>query len=80
MSDQRPLSVDPALWRGLTQSRTTRRSILQRAAALAAVGVAASACGVAGSTAGSSSSGRDWSAWWAKQPKTDQLVLSLIHI
>jgi spermidine/putrescine transport system substrate-binding protein len=74
MSDQRPISVDPALWRGLTQTRTTRRSILQRAAALAALGVAASACGVAGSTAGSSNSGRDWAAWWAKQPKTDQLV------
>ncbi len=77
MSDDRPDPVDPALWRGLTQPRLTRRSVLERGAVLAALGMAPilAGCGVSGSSkSGSSSSGTDWAAWWAKQPRTDKLV------
>ena len=76
MSDRRSESVDPALLRGLTRSRITRGSLLRGAAASALLGMAplAAACGVSGSQAGSSNSRRDWAAWWARQPRTDQLV------
>jgi spermidine/putrescine transport system substrate-binding protein len=65
--------IDPAMWRGLTQRRLSRRNVLRSAGAGAgALGVGAflAACGVKGATvtnqntqAGAPGS----AAWWAKQ-------------
>jgi len=66
--------IDPAIWRGLTQPRVSRRQVLRSAGAGAgALGLGAflAACGVKGATATNpstqSSSGPGSAAWWAKQ-------------
>jgi len=66
--------IDPAIWRGMTQRRVSRRNVLRSAGAGAgALGVGAflAACGVKGATAtnptAQSSTGPGSAAWWAKQ-------------
>jgi spermidine/putrescine transport system substrate-binding protein len=66
--------IDPAMWRGLTQRRLSRRNVLRSAGAGAgALGVGAflAACGVKGATVANhntqSSNGPGSPAWWAKQ-------------
>jgi len=66
--------IDPAMWRGLTQRRLSRRNMLRSAGAGAgALGVGAflAACGVKGASVANpntqSSSGPGSPAWWAKQ-------------
>jgi spermidine/putrescine transport system substrate-binding protein len=65
--------IDPAMWRGLTQRRLSRRNVLRSAGAGAgALGVGAflAACGVKGATVNQntqSSNGPGSPAWWAKQ-------------
>jgi spermidine/putrescine transport system substrate-binding protein len=66
--------VDPSLWRGLTQSRLSRRQMLASAGTGAgALGLSAflAACGVKGNTptasASSPAGGVGTAAWWAKQ-------------
>ncbi len=72
-----PTSIDPALLRGLTDGRYSRRQLL-KAAGAGALGVSFSgflaACGAAGTnpTTGGTTSGAGAvgsSAWWAKQKK-----------
>ena len=66
--------IDPAIWRGLTQRRVSRRNVLRSAGASAgALGVGAflAACGVKGATVANhntqSSTGPGSAEWWAKQ-------------
>jgi spermidine/putrescine transport system substrate-binding protein len=66
--------VDPSLWRGLTQSRLSRRQVLASAGTGAgALGLSAflAACGVKGTAAPAGSAtpagGVGTAAWWAKQ-------------
>jgi spermidine/putrescine transport system substrate-binding protein len=73
-SGQGETPVDPSLWRGITQSRLSRRQVLASAGTGAgALGLSAflAACGVKGSTASPSGSspagGVGTAAWWAKQ-------------
>ncbi|MGH2914423.1 MAG: polyamine ABC transporter substrate-binding protein [Solirubrobacteraceae bacterium] len=68
-------TIDPALVRGLTEPRYTRRRALAGASALG-VGALLSACGVAGTAVSSThkaQSGTDWAAWWRKQKPTTTL-------
>jgi spermidine/putrescine transport system substrate-binding protein len=67
-------TLDPALIRGLTEPRYTRRRALAGAGALG-VGALLSACGVAGTEATKSAKtkGTDWAAWWKKQKQTGTL-------
>jgi spermidine/putrescine transport system substrate-binding protein len=70
--------IDPALWRGLTQRRVSRRDLFKAAGVTAGtMGLSAvlSACGVAGSQANKSPSatGVGSQAWWDQQKKTTQL-------
>jgi spermidine/putrescine transport system substrate-binding protein len=72
--------IDPALLRGLTESRYSRRQVL-KAAGAGALGISLSgflaACGAAGtnpSTGGTTTAGAVGSAeWWSKQKKTGVL-------
>jgi spermidine/putrescine transport system substrate-binding protein len=63
--------MDPAIWRGLTQRRLSRRDLLRytgTGAGALGVSALAAACGVKGATATSSKPGGVGSAsWWAKQ-------------
>ena len=65
--------IDPAIWRGLTQPRLSRRDIFRYAGAGAgALGLSAlaSACGVQGATATSATQGANGvgsASWWGKQ-------------
>jgi spermidine/putrescine transport system substrate-binding protein len=66
--------IDPAIWRGLTQRRVSRRNVLRSAGAGAgALGIGAflAACGVKGATVTNpntqSSTGPGSPSWWAKQ-------------
>jgi spermidine/putrescine transport system substrate-binding protein len=71
-----PGAIDPALARGLTQPRYSRRHVLKAAGAgAAALGAQAllSACGVAGTEAKKTGSHTDWAAWWKKQKPTGVL-------
>jgi len=61
--------IDPSIWRGMTQQRLSRRSMLTSAGA---AGMAAflAACGVKGTTTSGSSAkpgGVGTAAWWSKQ-------------
>ena len=75
MTEQQP--IDPALWRGLTQSRTSRRSFLRAAGAGAgAVSLSSilAACGTSGvSTNSASENGVGSATWWSQQPETKTL-------
>jgi spermidine/putrescine transport system substrate-binding protein len=73
-SGQGEAPVDPSLWRGITQSRLSRRQVLASAGTGAgALGLSAflAACGVKGNTPSASGSspagGVGTAAWWAKQ-------------
>ena len=73
-SGQGETPVDPSLWRGITQSRLSRRQVLASAGTGAgALGLSAflAACGVKGNTPSASGSspagGVGTAAWWAKQ-------------
>lgn len=65
--------IDPAIWRGLTQPRLSRRDIFRYAGAGAGVlglSALASACGVQGATATSATQGANGvgsPSWWDKQ-------------
>src|SRR5262249_17563406 len=66
--------IDPAIWRGLTQPRMSRRQLLKSAGAGAgAIGLSGllAACGVKGTSTSSGSSaanaGVGTAPWWAKQ-------------
>ncbi len=65
--------IDPAMWRGMTQRRLSRRNVLRSAGAGAgALGVGAflAACGVKGATVANHNTqagGPGSAEWWAKQ-------------
>jgi len=65
--------IDPAMWRGLTQRRLSRRNVLRSAGAGAgALGIGAflAACGVKGATVATHNTqagGPGSTEWWAKQ-------------
>lgn len=68
---------DPALWRGLTQARTSRRGFL-RAAGIGAGALSLSsileACGTAGvSSSSAAANGVGSAEWWSQQPETKTL-------
>lgn len=75
MTEQQP--IDPALWRGLTQSRTSRRSFLRAAGAGAgAVSLSSilAACGTSGvSTNSVAENGVGSATWWSQQAETKTL-------
>ena len=67
--------IDPAVLRGLTETRLSRRSVLRGTLAGAgAIGVASflAACGISGSKVGAAK-GTDWTKFWAAQKKTGTL-------
>ena len=73
-SGQRETPVNPSLWRGITQSRLSRRQVLASAGTGAgALGLSAflAACGVKGNnptaSGASPAGGVGTAAWWAKQ-------------
>jgi spermidine/putrescine transport system substrate-binding protein len=75
MTEQQP--IDPALWRGLTQSRTSRRSFLRAAGAGAgalSLSSILAACGTSGvSTNTATENGVGSPTWWNQQQKTTKL-------
>jgi len=70
MSERR---LDPALLRGLTQPRLSRRGLFRSGAGVAGIGGMAaflSACGIQGTHSGSSAAESiDWTSWWAGKKK-----------
>jgi spermidine/putrescine transport system substrate-binding protein len=67
--------LNPALFRGLTESRMSRRTVLRGGlAGASAIGIATflAACGISGTTNGAAK-GTDWAKFWAAQKKTTQL-------
>jgi spermidine/putrescine transport system substrate-binding protein len=75
MTEQQP--IDPALWRGLTQSRTSRRGFLKAAGAGAgalSLSSILAACGTSGvSTNTSTENGVGSATWWSQQQQTGKL-------
>jgi spermidine/putrescine transport system substrate-binding protein len=75
MTEKQP--IDPALWRGLTQSRTSRRGFLKAAGAGAgalSLSSILAACGTSGvSTNTSTENGVGSATWWSQQKQTGQL-------
>jgi len=75
MTDHEP--IDPALWRGLTQSRTARRSFLKAAgvgAGALSLSSILAACGTSGvSTSSQGENGVGSASWWSQQPETKTL-------
>ncbi|SME99392.1 spermidine/putrescine transport system substrate-binding protein [Tistlia consotensis] len=64
-------TIDPALLRGLTEARVSRRGLLQAGA----LGLGMAALGpLAARTARAAE--RDWEAWWKQQKPTDELVFA----
>jgi spermidine/putrescine transport system substrate-binding protein len=69
-------AIDPALLRGLTQARTSRRQFLRQAGAataLVAAGGALAACGVGGTRDTGWKPGFDWTTWWKGQKRSGSL-------
>jgi spermidine/putrescine transport system substrate-binding protein len=72
-SDPREPAIDPSVWRGLTQSRLSRRQLLTSAgtgAGMLGLGAFLAACGVKGTPTGGTATkpgGVGSAAWWAKQ-------------
>jgi spermidine/putrescine transport system substrate-binding protein len=58
---------DPALLRGLTQPRLSRRSFLKGGAGALGAGLLLGACGIKGSIVSDSAEKVDWTAYWSKQ-------------
>jgi spermidine/putrescine transport system substrate-binding protein len=75
MTDHEP--IDPALWRGLTQSRTARRSFLKAAgvgAGALSLSSILAACGTSGvSTNSQGENGVGSATWWKQQQETKTL-------
>ncbi len=75
MTEQQP--IDPALWRGLRQSRTSRRGFLKAAGAGAgalSLSSILAACGTSGvSTNAPTENGVGSATWWSQQPETKTL-------
>jgi spermidine/putrescine transport system substrate-binding protein len=68
--------MDPALLRGLTQSRFSRRNMLRSAGAGAGMlGLSSllAACGIAGTDSREGSHKVDWASYWRDQKRTGQL-------
>jgi spermidine/putrescine transport system substrate-binding protein len=71
-----PGDEGPALFRGLTQSRVSRRTVLRGAAGgvgMIALSTLLSACGIQGSVASNAQEKVNWSKYWASQKKTGVL-------
>jgi len=69
-------SPDPALWRGLTQQRISRRTMLKGVlggVGVAALGSALAGCSIEGSLSSQAQQKVDWPAFWAKQKPTTKL-------
>ncbi|HTT58925.1 MAG TPA: spermidine/putrescine ABC transporter substrate-binding protein [Acidimicrobiales bacterium] len=79
MSTERPFGaphLDPAVLRGLTQRRLSRRSALKTlgaGAGLAGMSALLAACGIEGSAAREGDRLVNWAEYWRSQKKTDQL-------
>jgi spermidine/putrescine transport system substrate-binding protein len=75
MTDHEP--IDPALWRGLTRSRTARRSFLKAAgvgAGALSLSSILAACGTSGvSTSSQGENGVGSASWWTQQQETKTL-------
>jgi spermidine/putrescine transport system substrate-binding protein len=75
MTDHEP--IDPAFWRGLTQSRTARRSFLKAAgvgAGALSLSSILAACGTSGvSTSSQGENGVGSASWWTQQQETKTL-------
>ena len=75
MTEQQP--IDPALWRGLTRSRTSRRGFLRAAGAGAgalSLSSILAACGTSGvNTNTAAENGVGSATWWSQQPETKTL-------
>ncbi len=76
MSDEPGISIDPALVRGMTQSRFSRRDLLRYAGAgagIAGLSALLSACGVSGAGTKISTTKSAVDAYWSKQKQTKTL-------
>jgi spermidine/putrescine transport system substrate-binding protein len=75
-----PGAIDPALWRGLTQERMSRRTLLRRAgASLGTLGAGSllAACGGVSGTASKHPVGKNAvAAYWAKQKRHGHFVFA----
>ena len=75
-SDPHESAIDPSVWRGMTQSRMSRRQLLASAgtgAGMLGMSAVLAACGVKGATSSGGSKpagGVGTAAWWAKQKST----------
>ena len=75
-SDPHESAIDPSVWRGMTQSRMSRRQLLTSAgtgAGMLGISAVLAACGVKGATSSGGSTptgGVGTAAWWAKQKST----------
>ncbi|HEX9623224.1 MAG TPA: hypothetical protein VF979_02510, partial [Streptosporangiaceae bacterium] len=73
-SDPHESVIDPSVWRGMTQSRLSRRQLITSAgtgAGMLGLGAILAACGVKGvSASGGNPGGVGTAAWWAKQKST----------
>jgi spermidine/putrescine transport system substrate-binding protein len=68
--------IEPALLRGLTESRLSRRALLRAGTvALGTIGFP-SLASASGATDAGEGKDVDWSAWWAQQKPTDDLVFA----
>ncbi len=69
-------NIDSALFRGLTQSRVSRRAMVQGALGglgILALGTSLAGCGIQGSIASQSQVKVDWKRYWASQKKAGVL-------
>ena len=67
---------DPALWRGLTEARLSRRTMLGGVlggVGVAALGSALAGCSIQGSVSSQAQQKVDWPAFWSKQKATNRL-------
>jgi spermidine/putrescine transport system substrate-binding protein len=67
---------DPALWRGLTETRISRRSMLKGVlggVGVAALGSALAGCSIQGSVSSQARQQVDWTEFWSKQRPTKHL-------
>ena len=77
------IEIDPALLRGLTEPRVSRRGLLRAGllglGGLGALGLSspAAAFGVSGAaTPAQKNENFDWAGWWTKQKPTDRLIFA----
>ena len=79
MSDNEEPRMDPALWRGLTQRRLSRRDALKAAgvgAGALSLGAIMAACGVSGTQNAQVNSDVGSPAWWDKQTLAKTMVFA----